>query len=156
MTEVQVDLDRLERTVTIAAPVEKVWAALTKADLLARWLGEDAEIDLRLGGRIRLTWYQPDPSPVPDDCYGSFSAVIVQIDEPVAFAFRWAHRSGVEPGPGRDTLVRFTLFEVPGGTEVTVVETGFATLDTPDRALAREENLGGWAFELRQLAALLS
>ena len=36
-----------------AKPIEKVWAALTTPERLADWLA-DAEIELRLGGRIQL------------------------------------------------------------------------------------------------------
>ena len=39
--------DRIERTVELAHPPAKVWAALTTAEGLAAWFGEEAAIDLR-------------------------------------------------------------------------------------------------------------
>ncbi len=39
----------------LAKPIEKVWAALTVPERLADWLAE-AEIDLRVGGRLVLFW----------------------------------------------------------------------------------------------------
>ena len=39
--------DRIERTVPIAHPPEKVWAALTTAEGLDAWFGNEATIDLR-------------------------------------------------------------------------------------------------------------
>jgi uncharacterized protein YndB with AHSA1/START domain len=45
--------DRIERTVDVAHPPEKVWAALTTAEGLSAWFGNEAEIDLRPGGSAR-------------------------------------------------------------------------------------------------------
>ena len=42
--------DRIEREITIAAPIERVWSILTEAEHIHGWFA-DAEIDLRPGGR---------------------------------------------------------------------------------------------------------
>ena len=42
--------DRIERTVEIAHPPARVWAALTTAEGLGAWFGNEATIDLRPGG----------------------------------------------------------------------------------------------------------
>ena len=43
-------------------PIEKVWAAVTTPERLADWLAE-AEIEMKVGGRIRLNWNKGLPSP---------------------------------------------------------------------------------------------
>jgi len=43
--------DRIQRTVAVAHPPEKVWAALTTAEGLGARFGDEATIDLRPGGR---------------------------------------------------------------------------------------------------------
>ena len=48
--------DRIERTVEIAHPPAKVWAALTTAEGLGTWFGNQATIDLRPGGSAQMTW----------------------------------------------------------------------------------------------------
>jgi uncharacterized protein YndB with AHSA1/START domain len=48
--------DRIERTVDVAHPPEKVWAALTTADGLSSWFGHKVTIDLRVGGEARMSW----------------------------------------------------------------------------------------------------
>ena len=48
--------DRIERTVEVAHPPGKVWAALTTAEGLGAWFGNEATIDLRPGGSARMTW----------------------------------------------------------------------------------------------------
>ena len=45
--------DRIERTVEIAHPPARVWAALTTAEGLGTWFGNAATIDLRPGGAAR-------------------------------------------------------------------------------------------------------
>ena len=42
--------DRIERTVHVPQPPARVWAALTTAEGLAGWFGDEARIDLREGG----------------------------------------------------------------------------------------------------------
>lgn len=42
--------DRIERSVELAHPPDKVWAALTTAESLSSWFSEKATIDLRPGG----------------------------------------------------------------------------------------------------------
>jgi uncharacterized protein YndB with AHSA1/START domain len=49
------------------APIDMVWAAFTKPELLRRWLGVQGgwtwavcEIDLRVGGTYRYVWRGPD------------------------------------------------------------------------------------------------
>ncbi len=46
----------IEKTLTIAAPVEKVWAALADPQAIRAWMGDDStvEVDLKVGGRYRL------------------------------------------------------------------------------------------------------
>ena len=48
--------DRIERTVEIAHPPAKVWAALTTADGLSAWFGQQAAIDLQPGGAAWMKW----------------------------------------------------------------------------------------------------
>ena len=49
--------DTIEREVQIDAPVEHVWALLTQAEHLGTWFGDaGAEIDLRPGGMLSLSW----------------------------------------------------------------------------------------------------
>jgi hypothetical protein len=75
--------------------------------------------------------------------------------EPQGYAsFRWASAfGGAAPVPGNATLVEFYLRSVGDEVGVTVVESGFASLDLSD---ARREdewkgNTGGWQYELAGL-----
>ena len=135
--------DWIEREVLIDASRERVWAVLTEAGHVARWFGNTAELDLRPGGKAAFGWTED----------GVFQAVVVRVDAPSVFSYRWAREAGSEPGTGTSTLVEFTLTEVPAGTLLRVVETGFASLavSAADQATAAEENTQGWTDELAEL-----
>ena len=135
--------DWIEREVLIDASRERVWAVLTEPGHVARWFGNTAELDLRPGGKAAFGWTED----------GVFQAVVERVDPPSVFSYRWAREAGSEPGTGTSTLVEFTLTEVPAGTLLRVVETGFASLavSAADQATAAEENTQGWTDELAEL-----
>ena len=143
------DLDGLTvtRAVTIAAPVEKVWAAITEPEHIARWFGQRAVLDeLTVGGRGVFSF----------DGYGDFPVRIEELEPLRAIAYRWSNDNAraLDPqdvDPDRSTVFRFTLEAIPEGTRLTVVESGFGTLADPAGSL--ESNRGGWTAELDELVA---
>ncbi len=135
--------DWIERDVVIDASRERVWDVLTDARHVARWFGASAEIDLRPGGHAHFGWQGQ----------AVFEAVVERVERPSAFSYRWARDAGTEPGTGTGTLVEFSLTEVPAGTLLRVVETGFASLhlSQAEQGQAAEGNRLGWTDELAQL-----
>ncbi len=109
--------DRIERTMELAHPPGKVWAALTTAEGLGAWFGNEATIDLRPGGSARMAW---------TDGY-AVAMRVERVEEPTVFGFTWQIRGLPEDDPRR-TYVEFTLEPAGVGTRLTVVETGFAQL----------------------------
>ena len=109
--------DRIERTVQIAHPPAKVWAALTTAEGLGAWFGNAAARDLRPGGAARMSWT------------GGFTAEmrVERVEEGTVFGFTW-HIFGLPEDDPRRTYVEFTLEPAAAGTRLTVVESGFAQL----------------------------
>lgn len=136
--------DRIERTVDIAHPPGKVWAALTTAEGLASWFGNEAAIDLRPGGSARMSW--PD-GPTAD-------MRVERVEEPTVFGFTWGIY-GLPKDDPRRTYVEFTLEPTPAGTRLTVVESGFAQLPAEAHHTAYDGNTKGWASELSELVSYL-
>jgi len=136
--------DRIERTVELSAPPEKVWAALTTAEGLAAWFGNEAGIDLRPGGSAWMKWNE------------GFSADmrVERVEEPRVFGFTW-HIYGLPEDDPRRTYVEFTLEPAGGGTRLTVVESGFAQLSEDAYRAAFDGNTRGWASELAELVTYL-
>jgi uncharacterized protein YndB with AHSA1/START domain len=136
--------DRIERTVEIAHPPAKVWAALTTAEGLSAWFGNRATIDLRPGGSAWMEW----------DGGHAADMRVERVEEPTVFGFTW-HIDGLPEDDPRRTYVEFTLEPVGAGTRLTVVETGFAQL--PDEVYRKEYDghTEGWARELGELVDYL-
>jgi uncharacterized protein YndB with AHSA1/START domain len=136
--------EQIERETVIAAPVERVWALLTEAEHIGRWFGDaGAEIDLRPGGAMVLTWHG----------HGTYRCRVEAVDPPHRFAFRWLRREDNAPGDRTSTLVEFVLVAEGSGTRLRVVESGFQRLAWPEEDKARYagENTDGWVLELNQL-----
>ena len=136
--------DRIERTVDIAHPPAKVWAALTTAQGLSAWFGQEASIDLRPGGSGRMRW----------DSGFSAEMRVERVEEPTVFGFTW-HIFGLPEDDPRRTYVEFTLEPTGAGTRLTVVETGFAQLTEDAHRSAYDGNTKGWASELGELVEYL-
>lgn len=136
--------DRIERTLEVAHPPTTVWAALTTAEGLGTWFGNEATIDLRPGGSAQMKWAD---GPTAD-------MRVERVEEPTVFGFTW-HIYGLPEGDPRRTYVEFTLEPVGAGTRLTVVESGFAQLPEDAHSKAFGGNTEGWASELAELVDYL-
>jgi uncharacterized protein YndB with AHSA1/START domain len=139
--------DRIERQIIVSASQERVWAALTKPEEIARWFGDSAEVDLRPGGAARFGW----------EGYGDrFHAVVEVVEPPTRFVYRWAVESDTPLDEGPSTLVEFTLEPSADGTIVRLVESGFATLPEDQYEDTIRGNEKGWTSELGDLVEYVS
>ena len=136
--------DTIERTLELAHPPERVWTALTTAEGLGTWFGHRAEVDLRVGGEIRLAWDSGDTA----------TLTVERLEPPTALTWSWAIY-GLPEGDPRRTRVEFTLEPTAGGTTLTMVESGFAQLPEGEHDVAFRGNTTGWTNELGELVAYL-
>jgi uncharacterized protein YndB with AHSA1/START domain len=145
--------DRLEKTVTLKAPRSRVWGALTDARQFGEWFAArfDAEFvpGATLLGRITYPGYE----------HMTMEVLIERIEPERYFSFRW-HPYAVDPKVDYSlepmTLVEFTLEDVPGGTRLTVVESGFDRIPLSRRAEAFRMNDGGWTEQLQNIERYVS
>ena len=137
--------DRIERTVEIRQPPAKVWAALTTAEGLSAWFGQEATIDLRPGGSASMKFGTSHTAEMR----------VERVEEPTVFGYTW-HIYGLPDGDPRRTYVEFTLEPSGGGTRLTVVESGFAQLPEEAYRTAYDANSQGWAGELGELVDYLN
>ncbi len=141
---IDVEAFSVSRTVVIAAPLSKVWRAITDPEHIAKWAGSHASISaLEVGGAG--TWIF--------EGYGTVPLVIEEVDPPQSIAYRWGNLTSPDIDPVASTVFRFALAPVEGGTELTVVETGFQNLEDPPARM--EDNRGGWTSEIDELIAYL-
>jgi uncharacterized protein YndB with AHSA1/START domain len=134
MTEVTSTTDlRLERT--FDAPRERVFDAWTNPEVLRRWWaagpdyeGVAAEVDLRVGGSLRLTMRAPDGQT------HTGGGEYLEIDEPnrLVYSWRW------EDGEGTVSNVAVDFIEADRGTTVVLNHTGLPTENS------RDQHVHGW------------
>ena len=125
--------------VTIAAPVELVWAHLTTAEGLVRWVGPEATADPTPGGMLR--WVHPNGATV----VGRFVELVPH--RRVVFTYGWEDgHLGVAPG---STTVEIDLVEEAGATTLRLVHHGLPPKTVPDHQQ-------GWAYFLGILRNTLS
>lgn len=149
MSEATVDDEALvvRRSIEIAASVDRVWRIVTEPDQISRWLG-DTELSGRGAGAVgTVSW--PDRGAIP--------LRVEHVDPPSRITYRWCNDDALaEVAPRFDaetsTVFTFTLQERPGGTLLTVVESGFEA--TSDPAANLDSHRRGWNSELDELIAV--
>jgi uncharacterized protein YndB with AHSA1/START domain len=139
---------RLERT--FKAPAQAVFEAWTSAELLKRWwpAGSDwetpvAEVDTRVGGRLRLVMRSPD-----GEEFGG-RGEYVEITPPERLVFTWSW-DGHEGHQGTQ-LIEVEFAERQDGT-TTVVLTNRGLEDEESRRAHR----AGWEASLDNLDRVLT
>jgi uncharacterized protein YndB with AHSA1/START domain len=136
------ELSRIDRTITIAAPPERVWRALTNPDELSTWFQVRIEGTFAPGADVWMTTTHAQ--------YAGqrFLVRIVSMDPPRRFVWQW-HPGEVDPKVDYSrepfTTVTFTLEPAAGGTRLSVSETGFDEISLARRAKVYRDNSEGWA-----------
>ncbi|GAA2042189.1 hypothetical protein GCM10009819_30640 [Agromyces tropicus] len=138
----------VRRTIRIAAPIEKVWRAVTEPEHISRWFGRTVLAGSGVGAEGTMTF----------EGYGAVPIRVEALDAPRSVTYRWGNDDALGRLPDHvdeetSTVFTFTLAEVADGTELTVVETGFERTSDPSVNMA--EHAGGWVAELDKLVALL-
>jgi uncharacterized protein YndB with AHSA1/START domain len=134
------ELTRIDRTIEIKAPPERVWRALTNAKELSTWFQVTIEGDITPGNEVWMT----------SECQGNvgrFRVRIVEMTPPTRFVWQW-HPGAVDPNIDYSseprTTVTFTLEPSAGGTRVSLAETGFNEISLARRAKVFGDNNQGW------------
>src|SRR5215468_898429 len=141
--------DRIEKRVTLRAPVARVWKAIM----------DSKEFGRRVTGKIVGTEVDPEVAKMQEPYNGrDFDFTIDRIEPMRLFSFRW-HPFAVEPGVDYSeeptTLVVFELKEAPEGTLLTITESGFDAIPAARRAKAFQANEGGWEHQIRLVTKYL-
>jgi uncharacterized protein YndB with AHSA1/START domain len=139
---------RIEKQITIAAPISKVWRALTDHNQFGEWFRVKLDGPFVAGNPSTgfITW--------PGCEHLRWEAIVQNIDPERFFSFTW-HPYAIDPG--RDysaeppTLVEFTLEPSNGSTILTVVESGFENIPAERRAEAFLRNSNGWAQQMENI-----
>jgi uncharacterized protein YndB with AHSA1/START domain len=136
---------RIERT--FQAPAERVFDAWTSEEVMKRWWQAQrgwetsaAEVDLRVGGAVRVVMYDPEK-----DVEHGGGGTYTEIEPPNRLAFTW-----LWDGETRRTLIEIDFAEHDGATTVSFTHSGLW-----DEATVRSHE-GGWGTVLDNLGRMLA
>ncbi len=115
----------VEKTRSVRAAIDEVWAALTDAETIEGWMGagEVKSVDLRVGGSYSIFG-------------GSTTGSFTVIEAPRRLAYTW--RQAEWPADWEDSLVEWDLSPTAEGTSVRLCHSRFPNEDE------RASHDGGW------------
>jgi uncharacterized protein YndB with AHSA1/START domain len=138
---------RLHLELVVAAPPERVFAAVTDADELRQWWGPKSftvphlQFDVAEGASYRITMQPPEGEAF--HLGGTFH--VVEAPRLLVFTFAWE-----EPDPDdQESVVTVSFRSTVGGTKLVLDQQPFKT--EPRRQLHRD----GWTETLDRLAGFL-
>ncbi len=143
-------VDRIEKRIELAAPIERVWRAVTDHREFGTWFKVRLDQPFALGEMSTGQMTYPGFEHLP------WLAKVEAIEEPLYFAFRWPPFYGeIEEDTSGDpwTLVEFRLEPTATGTRLILVESGFDALPEGRRGIAFRSNEGGWQEQIGNVKA---
>jgi len=157
-------MDRIEKTVTLRAPQDRVWNAISDAKQFGTWFGVALDgpfvAGQRVTGKMMPTKVDPEVAKLQVPHEGLPVEWQVERVEPQRlFSFRWhpfAIERDVDYSNEPTTLVEFSLTPDGNNTRLTITESGFDKIPLERRAKAFAANDGGWTKQAELIAKYLS
>jgi len=140
--------DRIEKTIELKAPVERVWRALTDPGEFGAWFRVRLDGPFAVGeittGQITYVGYE----------HYRWVSRTTELDRSRRrLAFTWTHpEDPANPQPGDpSTLVEFELEPTQDGTRLHLVESGFEAIPAERRADIVRSNEEGWQIQMTNI-----
>jgi uncharacterized protein YndB with AHSA1/START domain len=161
--------DRIEKRVTLRAPVSRVWRAIADSEEFGRWFGFKLNGVFEAGKAVtgiftgdldeavimefqKQAGVQPSKVKLPPN--NSVFCTVERVEPEHYLSFRWIPYgidAEIDPKNEPTTLVEFRLEKVAEGTLLTIVESGFDRVPAHRRERAFRMNEGGWAAQAENL-----
>src|SRR5437588_13122000 len=140
--------DRIEKEIVLKAPRARVWRAIANAEEFGAWFRVKIEGAFAAGattrGKITHAGYE----------HMHMELFIERIEPETYFSYRW-HPFAIDPkvdySKEPTTLVEFRLADAPGGTRLTIVESGFDRVPAARRDEAFRMNTHGWEMQAKNI-----
>ncbi len=144
------DQDRVEKVVDLAAPVARVWRALTDHNEFGEWFRVRLDNPFKVGATTTGVMTSPGHE------HMNWVSVTEQMDHERLFAFSWPP-SAIDPDTeyekGAKVRVEFRLEPSESGTRLTITETGFQQFPETKRLEVLRSNVEGWDIQAKNIAA---
>ena len=141
--------DRIEREMLLKAPRARVWRALSNAEEFGNWFGVNLKgqkfvAGQKARGQITIPGYE----------HVVFEVLVESVEPERLLSMRW-HPYAIDPkvdySQEPTTLIEFRLKDAPGGTLLTLVESGFDQIPPARRLEAFRMNSGGWDQQMKNI-----
>ena len=145
--------DQIEKTVEIAAPVPRVWRALTDHKEFGEWF------HVRLDGPFEVGKTTTGNITYPGHEDMEWVSTTERMDHEELFAFSWPPGAIDQETPYDDdakVVVEFRLEPTDDGTRLTIVERGFLQFPEPKRLEVLRSNQEGWNIQAQNIAAYVT
>lgn len=121
-----------------------LWQALTRSDLIGRWLMPAAGFEAVIGKRFT---FQTRPA---GDWDGTIRCEVTEVAPCQRLSFSWSggHEDNLGYGSKLATLVTFTLTPIAGGTRLQLIHSGFLL---PRNEVAYRNMSEGWKVVTQRL-----
>ncbi|CAN5890941.1 SRPBCC family protein [soil metagenome] len=142
------DTNSIDKEITLRAPRTRVWRALTDAQEFGAWFGITIDGTFKAGQPVHGRMNNPKYAHL------DFEFVVETIAPEDLFSYRWhpyALDAAVDYSKEQMTLVEFHLSDVPDGTKLRVIESGFDHIPAGRRAEALLMNGKGWAAQFENI-----
>lgn len=150
MMSIHEDQDRIEKVVDLAAPVARVWRAITDHEEFGAWFR------VRLDGPFEVGATTTGNITFPGHEHVKWVSVTERMDHERVFVFSWPP-SAVDPDTKYDAdakiLVEFRLEPTSSGTRLTITESGFRQFPDSKRLEMLRSNEEGWDIQAGNVAA---
>ena len=144
--------DHIEKRIELAAPISRVWRALTDYREFGEWFR------VKLDGPFAAGQVSHGYMTYPGCEHVQWQAVVQKMEPERLFSFTWPHPKSIEkqhysPDYSKEprTLVEFRLEKTLTGTLLVVIESGFENLPGDRRLEAFRQNEGGWTEQMKNI-----
>lgn len=142
--------DRIDKIVELAAPVARVWRALTSHEEFGAWFR------VKLDGPFVLGEVSRGVTTYPGYEGMRWEASIVAMEPEKVFAFEWCpyeHDDYRDFASAPKTRVEFRLEPIKKGTRLAISESGFNGIPNDKRRVdALRSNTQGWDIQANNIA----
>ncbi len=137
-----------EKRIELKAPLSRVWRAITDSQEFGEWFKVNMDGPF-MAGKVATGSFAH-----PDRAHLKMRMTVKEIRPETYFSYTW-NPYGIDPNVDYSketpTLVEFNLHEIPGGTELVVVESGFDKVPEHRRDEAFRMNTNGWTAQMKNI-----
>ncbi|WP_281186294.1 SRPBCC domain-containing protein [Nocardia crassostreae] len=132
-----IEYGSIEREIHVDASPDVVFEVVSKPEHIKEWWSDDASFESKPGAVGELVW---------GDRVDVEGMIVVEVDPPCLFSFRWCYPDSTVADDAKSLLVTFELTPVGAGTRIRLTESGWRERGWEAAQLEEmyREHISGW------------